>query len=154
MASAQSSPFPVIFKCYMPPWKIFFLIQAVQKNFISIFQVFTPLVCSFASSTTNSVCPHISFQKTTAAYFQLIDSASNNQGAHFIYAGANLIWHCENTPISAFSELREEILGFPLHHPDSCFARCGTGMSLFFYVPTFLGFLKTLVCPLFIAFLI
>ncbi|KIM35290.1 hypothetical protein M413DRAFT_32597 [Hebeloma cylindrosporum] len=67
----------------------------------------------------------------------LIDSASNN-GGHFGYAAHHLVWHCENTPLSASAELREEIMNFPLHRPDSCFARPEDGVSLFYLVPELL----------------
>ncbi|KIM34652.1 hypothetical protein M413DRAFT_33130 [Hebeloma cylindrosporum] len=35
----------------------------------------------------------------------LIDSASNNNGGHFSYAAHHLVWHCENTPVSASAQL-------------------------------------------------
>jgi len=63
---------------------------------------------------------------------------------HFDYPLDNLIWHCENTPPSAYSQLREEILNFPFDRPDSCF-RISHWKNLFVYVPWFLSFIKGLV---------
>ena len=89
--------------------------------------------------------------KEVAAYLHLIDSTSNDYGDHITYAGSELIWHCENTPASASSQLLEEIINFPLHHPDSCFGNTKPWINLFFEVPRFLKFIKTLVCHRFFA---
>jgi len=70
---------------------------------------------------------------------------------HFTYAALNLIWHCRNTPLSAFAQVQKEILDFSLLRPGSCFANAGPGECLIFYVPTFLSFIKTLVCFNFFA---
>jgi len=99
---------------------------------------------------TSSYCP----SKEIAGYPCLIDSISNNHGDHITYAAYNLIRHCKNIPPSASSQLREEIIDFSLHRPDSCFENTRPGMSLFFFAPPFLRFIKTMVCPRFFAFLI
>ena len=83
--------------------------------------------------------------KKVTAYPRLIDSISNNHSTHIIYAGENLLWHCQNTPLSASFQLREEIMNFSLHRPDSCFAKAKPWKSLFVNVPIFLQFIKTLV---------
>ena len=79
----------------------------------------------------------------------MIDSASDGGGGHVNYAADNLIWHCENTPPSAYSQLWEEILKFPFYCPDSCFRTSRVIFSWFVYVPQFLSFIKALVCPIF-----
>jgi len=78
----------------------------------------------------------------------LTDLASDDGSSHLSYAIHNLLWHCENTPPSAYSQLREEILNFPFDRPDSCFRTSG-GTSLFVYVPRFLSFINTFVRPIF-----
>ena len=83
--------------------------------------------------------------KEVAAYPCLIDSIPKEHSAHIIYASQNLLWHCQNTPPSAYLQLREEIMNFSLHRPDSCIAKAEPGIGLFFYVPKFLQFIKTLV---------
>ena len=135
----------------MPPSEISFVIQLGQKNFILIFQIFTPCVCAVASTTSNNVRCHIFFQKHVAVYPHLIGSTSNDLGNHFAYAGSELIWHCKNTPPSASSQLCEEIINFSFHRPDSCFGINAPGINVFFFVPQFLNFIKTLVCPRFFA---
>jgi hypothetical protein len=89
--------------------------------------------------------------KEVAVYPHFIDSISKIHGDHITYANYNLIWHCQNIPPSAASQLREEIINFSLYHPDSCFPTTRSGMSLFYFVPKFLEFVKTLVCPTFCA---
>jgi len=86
----------------------------------------------------------------------LIDSISNDHGTHIIYAGQNISWHCENTPLSASLQLREELMNFSFDRPDSCFAMASTqpGTSLFFFVPEFLKVIENLVCLTFFAHLI
>jgi len=93
--------------------------------------------------------PHFP-SKEVAAYLCLIDSISNDLGSHIPYASSGLIWHCENTPPSASLHLCEEIINFSLHRPDSCFGS-DPGYNLFFHVPQFLKYIKTLVCPRFFA---
>ena len=90
--------------------------------------------------------------KEAVIYLHLIDLTSNDDGGrkHFIYAGQNLVWHCENTPPSAHSQLQQEIRNFSFHRPDSCFKGL-PGMNLFDEVPRFLEFIKALVCPAFFA---
>ena len=83
----------------------------------------------------------------------MIDSASGDGDNHFPYAAYNLIWHCENTPPSAYSQLREEIINFPFDRPDSCF-NTPHGDSLFVHVPRFLRFIKAFVRPIFTFFLL
>ena len=85
--------------------------------------------------------------KEVVAYSGLIDSISKGHSYHITYAFHNLIWHCKNTPPSASSQLRKEIMNFSLDRPDSCFAIDGPGMSLFYFVPQLLEFIKSLVCP-------
>jgi hypothetical protein len=116
-------------------------------------------------SNIHTRCMHLCFhhnKQCTLSYFppkevttypRLIDSISNDHRTHIIrvYAGENLLWHCENTPPSASLQLREEIIKFSLHHPDSCLANTLPRMSLFYFVPQFLQFIKTLVCPIFFA---
>jgi len=110
-------------------------------------------------SSIHTACMHLCFQHSNECmstfflrkelmYTCLTDSASKH-GHHFTYAVHRLIWHCENTPPSAYTQLREEILNFPFHRPNSCFP-AARGMSLFGYVPQFLTFIKTLVRPIFI----
>ena len=147
---AHSSSFPSsnhVFIFSMPPSKISFVIQLAQKNFILIFQIFTLRVCTFASTITSNVRGHIFLPKEVAVYPPITDSISNDHGRHITYAGENLLWHCENTPLSASLQLREEIMNFTLHSPDYCFANPLPGMSLFFNVPQFLQLIKTLVRP-------
>jgi len=105
----------------------------------------------------HATCMHLCFQHnkqcmSTFIYFQkellyicLIDPASDG---HIMYAAHNLLWHCENTPPSAYSQLYQEILDFPFHRPQSCF-RTSRGRSLFILVPQFLSFIKTLVRPIY-----
>ena len=66
--------------------------------------------------------------KEAMIYLHLIDLESDEDGGrlHFLYAGANLIWHCENTPPSAYSQLHEEIRNFSFRLPDSCFKTPGS----------------------------
>jgi hypothetical protein len=85
--------------------------------------------------------------KQVAVYSRLIDPISKDRSNHITYAALNLIHHCQNTPPSASSQLREEIINFSFHRPDSRFANTGPGISLFLCVPRFLEFIKTLVCP-------
>jgi hypothetical protein len=87
--------------------------------------------------------------KEVVAYSDLIDSISKDHSYHITYAVHNLIRHCKNTPPSASSQLREEIINFSLHCPDSCFAIDAPGMSLFYFVPQLLECIKSLVCPAF-----
>ena len=89
--------------------------------------------------------------KEVATHSCLIDSTTNERSAHIAYASDNLTWYCKNTPPSAFSQLREEIINFSLHRPDSCFAYTEPGESLFYCVPDYLEFIKTLVRPMFFA---
>ena len=148
---AHSSSFPLsnhVFVFSMPPSEISFAIQLGQKNSTLIFQIFTPHVCTFASDIPNNVHYHIFLQKKLLLTHI---SASNDHGDQFTYASYHLIWHCENTPPSASSQLCEEIIKFSFHCPDSRFASRKPGMSLFLYVPEFLQFIKTLVCPRFFA---
>ena len=117
-------------------------------------------------SSIHTTCMHLCFQhvkqckstyfpsKEVAACPHLIDSISNDLSTHIIYAHENLLWHCQNTPPSAYLQLREEIINFPLDRPDSCFANTPPGMSLFYSVPEFLQFIKTLVCSRFFSFLV
>jgi len=90
--------------------------------------------------------------KEAMIYLHLIDLASDDGGSrgHFLYAGAHLVWHCENTPPSAYSQLHEEISNFSFHPPDSCF-KTPPGMDFIVHVPQFLEFIKALVCPIFFA---
>ena len=104
----------------------------------------------------HTICMHLCFDhikqrtlsyfpsKQVAGYSRLIDPSSKD---HSTYAALNLIRHCQNTPPSASSQVREEIINFSLHRPDSCFANTGPEISLFLCVPRFLEFIKTLVCP-------
>jgi hypothetical protein len=93
-------------------------------------------------------CMSIYFpSKEFATYPHSTDLPSTNYSAHICYAVDNLVWHCENTPLSSSSQLYEEIVNFSLHPPDSCFTHSEPGRSLFFYVPRYLQFIKTLVCP-------
>jgi hypothetical protein len=80
-------------------------------------------------------------------YLRLIDSISNDYSTalYIMYAGKSLLWHCENIPPSASSQLYEEIINFSLHRPDSCIANSFLGTTLFIAVPQFLQFIKTLV---------
>ena len=115
-------------------------------------------------SSIHTTCMHLCFQhnkQSTSTYFpskepmiylHLIDSISDDgviQG-HFIYAGHSLIWHCENTPPSAHSQLQEEIRNFSFHRPDSGFVT-PPGMSFLVDVPRFLQCIKALVCRLFLC---
>ena len=82
-------------------------------------------------SSIHTACMHLCFQhnkqcmstyspsEEAVMYVYLIESASHDDRGrgHFIYAGENLLWHCENTPPSAYSQLREELLHFSLHPP-------------------------------------
>ena len=147
LAHLSSFPMPEGHKFIfsMPPSEISFLIRLGQKNCISIFQIFTPHACGFASDITTIVRFHI-FSKEVAVYPGLIDSISNGHSGPIIYARESLLWHCQNTPPSASLQLCEEIINFSLHRPDSCFANNPPGMSLFYFVPQFLQFIKTLVC--------
>ena len=77
-----------------------------------------------------------------------------SHGAHIVYAGYNLTRHCKNTPLSASSQLREELMNFSFHRPDSFLANAKPGVCLFKIVPEFLQVIKTLVCPTFFAHLI
>ena len=115
-------------------------------------------------SSIHTACMRLSFQhikqcmstyfpsKETMIYLHLIDLESDDDGGrrHFLYAGANLIWHCENTPPSAYSQLHEEIRNFSFHSPDSSF-KTPLGMHFIVDVPRFLQFIKDLVCPTFFA---
>jgi hypothetical protein len=92
--------------------------------------------------------------KEVTGYPCLIDLISNDHGIHIIYAGENLLWHCENTPLSASLQLREEIINCSIRRPDSFLGRTKPGESLFCFVPEFLRVIKTLVCPTFFAHLI
>ena len=117
-------------------------------------------------SNIHTTCMHLCFRHnkhSTLSYLSstevvtypcLIDSISNAHGHHITYAVHSLILHCENTPPSASSQLREEIISFSLRHPDSCFTSPIPGMSLFYFVPQFLRFIKTLVCLRFFPHLI
>ena len=109
-------------------------------------------------SNIHTTCMHLCFQhnkcmstyfpsKETVIYLYLIDLASNDNVSrdHLIYAGSNLLWHCENTPPSAYPQLHEEIRKFSFHSPDSYF-KPPPGMSLLVGVPRFLQFIKALVC--------
>ena len=110
-------------------------------------------------SNIHTTCMHLCFRHnkhSTLSYFSptevvtypyLIDSISNAHSHHITYAVHSLMLHCENTLPSASSQLREEIINFSLRNPDSCFASPIPGMSLFYFVPQFLRFIKTLVCP-------
>jgi len=88
----------------------------------------------------------------TMIHLHRIDLESDDDGGrrHFLYAGANLIWHCENTPPSAYPQLHEEIRNFSFRPPDSCF-KTPPGMNFIVHVPQFLEFIKDLVCPIFFA---
>ena len=115
-------------------------------------------------SSIHTTCMHLCFQHNKQCMFtyfpsieavidlNLIDLASDDDGGrnHFLYAAENLIWHCENTPLSAHSQLHEEIRNFSFHSPVTCF-KGSPGMSLLVYVPRFLRFIKALVCPIFFA---
>jgi len=89
--------------------------------------------------------------KEVMIYLHLIDLESDDDGGrrHFLHAGFNLIWHCENTPPSAYSQLHEEIRNFSFRPADSCF-KTPPGMDFIVDVPHFLQFIKDLVCPLFL----
>jgi len=124
-----------------------FLLDAARSKefFIDLSSIHT--TCMHLCFQHNKKCMFTNFSsKEAMMYLPLIDLASDDDGGrgHFIYAGRNLIWHCENTPPSAYSELHEEILDFPFHRPDSCFKN-SPGKSLFVYVPGFLEFIKALV---------
>jgi len=95
-----------------------------------------------------SLC--LSSKETTDTAHCLIASSSDDGTGyrHLSYAGRSLIWHCENTPPSAYPQLREEILDFPFHRPDSCFRTSCRGRSIFVYVPRFLSFIKALASPI------
>lgn len=82
-------------------------------------------------------------------YLHLIDLTSSHHDNpwRFLYAGDHLMWHCENALPSASARLREDILNFPLYAPRSCFARVEPRSCLYFLIPRFLWFIKTLVCP-------
>ena len=117
-------------------------------------------------SNIHTTCMHLGFRhnkhctfsyfpsKEVAAYSCSIDLISNDHCGHIIYAQNNLLWHCQNTPPSAYLHLWKEIINFSLHRPDSCFDNNPLGMSLFKFVPQFLEFIKTLVCPPFFACLV
>jgi hypothetical protein len=110
-------------------------------------------------SRIHTTCMHLCFQhiknctstyfpsKEVATYLHVIDSSYNNNGAHITYAVISLVQHCKNALLSASSQLHEEIINFSLDPPDSCFPNTSPGMSLFLFVPKFLQFIKTLVCP-------
>ena len=87
-----------------------------------------------------------SFKKFTR-YPCLTDLISNDRSTHLIYASHNLVWHCENIPLSASLQLREEIMNFSFRHPDSFLAARLPGITLYRFVPKFLQAIKTLVCP-------
>jgi len=84
-------------------------------------------------SSIHTTCMHLCFQhikQCMCTYFPsieamiylfLIDLASDDGGDHnhLVYAGHNLLWHCENTPPSAYPQLHEEIRNFSFHPPDS-----------------------------------
>ena len=112
-------------------------------------------------SVIHTRCMHLCFhhhkQRMSSSHFppkkvtarpSLVDSISNDHRAHIIYAGKNLLWHCENTPPCESLQLREEIINFSLHHPQSRFANSPPRMSLSYFVSKFLQFIKTLVCPI------
>jgi hypothetical protein len=92
--------------------------------------------------------------KEVAAYSHSIGSISKNRDKHTEYANHHLIWHCKNIPPSAFSQLCEEIMKISLDRPDSCFPTPVPGLCLLYFVPKFLQFIKTLVCPTFFDHLI
>ena len=110
-------------------------------------------------SNIHTTCMRLCFRHNkhcTLSYFPLkkllhnhiyIDSISRDRAQYVMYAGYNLVRHGEKTPPSASSQLREEIINFSLHRPDSCIASPVPGMSLFYFVPRFLQFIKILVCP-------
>jgi hypothetical protein len=129
----------------------FLLDPARSKEFhINLSNIHT--VCMHRCFHHNKQCTLPYFpSKEVAAYLHLIDSTSNDLGSHFRYARSQLIWHCKNTPPSASSQLCEEIINFLLHCPDSCFGKTQPGINFFFFVPRFLNFIKTLVCPRFFA---
>jgi len=89
--------------------------------------------------------------KEAVIYLYLIDLVSDDGGDHnhLVHAGHNLVWHCENTPPSAYSQLHEEIRNFSFRPADSCF-KTPPGMDFIVDVPHFLQFIKDLVCPLFL----
>ena len=113
-------------------------------------------------SSIHTTCMHLCFQhnrqgmsayfpsKKVVIYLHLIDLSTDEDGTpdHVFYADHNLIWHGQNTPPSAYSQLHEEIRNFSIHHLISCF-KSRPRMSLFIHVPLFLQFIKTLVCPIF-----
>ena len=115
-------------------------------------------------SNIHTVCMHRCFHhikqctlpyfpsKEVAAYPRLIDSTSSDLGSHKRCAAFQLIWHCENIPPSVSSQLCDEIINFSLHRPDSCFGNTNPGINLFFHIPHFLKFIKSLVCPRFFAY--
>jgi len=80
--------------------------------------------------------------KRVAVYSRLIDPISKDHSNHISYAALNLVRHCQNTPPSASSQLREEIMNFSFDRPDSRFANTGPGISLFLCVPRFLEFIR------------
>jgi hypothetical protein len=114
-------------------------------------------------SSIHTTCMRLCFQhskqctstcfpsKDVTAYPHLIASITKGPCPHISYAVQNLIWHCENTPLSASSQLHKEIMNFSFGPPDSCFSDSGPGWDLFFYVPKFLWFIKTLVCSRFFS---
>ena len=122
------------------------------------------------TSRVHTTCMHLCFQHNKQCmliYFlqkkllhtctcDLTDLTSNdrNDSWHFWYAGEHLIWHCENALPSASVQLRQDILSFPLTSPRSCFARVDPRSCLYFLIPRFLSFIKTLVCPIFALFMI
>jgi len=96
----------------------------------------------------NSQCMSTYFHPNDAAGISTLTDSGSDDSDHLSYAAYNLIWHCENTPPSAYSQLRDEILNFPFHRPVSCF-RTSHGKSLFVCVPWFLSFIKAFVRPFF-----
>ena len=110
-------------------------------------------------SSIHTTCMHLCFQhikkcmftylpsKEVAIYLLVIGSISNDCSKHTTYAVSNLVFHCKNTPLSTSLQLCEEIVNFSLHTPNSCFPHHVSGMSLFYHVPKYLQFIKTLVCP-------
>jgi len=121
-----------------------FLLDAARSKefYIDLSTIHT--ACMQLCFQHNKQCMSIVFPLKEAAVTCLIDSASD-RGGHVTYVVANLMWHCENTPPSAYPQLREEILDFPFHRPDSCFRTSSRGTSLLVCVPEFLSFIKTLV---------
>jgi hypothetical protein len=131
-------------------------------------------------SNIHTICMHHCFHhieqcmlpyfpsKEVVAYLFLIDTTFNGLKRHIEYfspedaikytlseyASSKLLWHCENMPLSASSQLCEEIINFSVHRPDSGFGKTDRVLSLFCYIPQFLKFIKSLVCPRFFAFLL